>query len=117
MTRFFGLLLVGALAFSAVESARAADGQISDAQLASLGLGGMQKMSDTQGMAVRGKFVFSPLAITQIANIQYNALQGPLGTQAATLFATGTTFTASNLWRLYTTTRKMKGFPTDSTNG
>jgi len=92
MTRIFGLLLVGAIAFSAVESTRAADGQISDAQLAGLGLGGMQKMSDAQGMAVRGKFVFSPIAILQIATIQYNALQGPLGPQAAGLFATGTAF-------------------------
>jgi hypothetical protein len=31
-------------------------GEISDAQLASLGLGGMQSLSDAQGEQIRGKF-------------------------------------------------------------
>lgn len=40
-------------------SAHAGDGAVSQDTLASFGLGGMQKMSDTEGKAVRGKFAFA----------------------------------------------------------
>jgi len=91
MTRLFAMML--AVAFVAVlsTSARADEGQISQAQLAELGLGGMEMVSDEQGEQIRGKFVFSPAAIIQLQTATFNALAGPLGPTAAGLFAQGQT--------------------------
>jgi len=58
MTRIFSLVVIIAACLLASTQSSANDGQISDAQLKSLGLGGMTKMSDTQGMQVRGKFLW-----------------------------------------------------------
>ncbi len=47
--------LTAATAVSAAEP-----GQIPEAQLAELGLGGMEVMSDAEGEEIRGKFLFGP---------------------------------------------------------
>jgi len=39
-------------------------GQISDAQLAALGLGGMQRVTDIEGQQVRGRFLGRHIQIT-----------------------------------------------------
>jgi hypothetical protein len=53
------LLSVAALVVFAVAPAMAGDGHVSHQSLAKMGLSGMQVMSDSQGMAVRGQFAIA----------------------------------------------------------
>lgn len=85
MTRIFSLMLAGVLAFSAVEATRAADGQISDAQLSALGLGGMQKMTDAQGTQIRGKFLWATTPGSTAFNTFFQL--AAVNPQAAAIFA------------------------------
>ena len=78
MKRNLGLVLVAAIAFAFVGSLGADEGQVSDAALAELGLGGMQKMSDKQGEQIRGKWFYSTLPGSTALNtyLQLNATGG-----------------------------------------
>jgi hypothetical protein len=60
MKNVLKIALVLAVAFAALGASSAVaapvqDGQVSDAMLAGMGLSGMERLSDEQGMAVRGK--------------------------------------------------------------
>jgi hypothetical protein len=85
------LIAVAAVAvFACASQAQAAEpqGQISDAQLAELGLGGMQTLSDDQWETIRGKFLFGPRtarAILNSFNGQNNANAKRLGALTAIL--------------------------------
>jgi hypothetical protein len=63
---FVSLVVVGLIAVSS-QSARADQGQISQAQLAEFGLGGMEMVSDSQGEQIRGKFLWNLGANTTYA--------------------------------------------------
>jgi hypothetical protein len=53
------LLSVAALVVFAVAPAMAGDGRVPQQSLAKMGLSGMQTMSDSQGMAVRGQSAYA----------------------------------------------------------
>src|SRR5580704_8099836 len=53
------LLSVAAVVVLAAAPAMAGDGRVSHQSLAKMGLAGMQTMSDSQGMAVRGQFAIA----------------------------------------------------------
>ena len=92
ITRIFALLTAVALVLVASTSVRADEGQISDAQLAELGLGGMEMVSDAQGEQIRGKFLFGPAFTTNLF-IQIQAQLTPsVGPVAAQNFAASTFF-------------------------
>jgi hypothetical protein len=78
-------MLVVALLLVA-NTAGAADGQIPDDTLAQFGLGGAEVVSDAQGEEIRGKFLFGPTFIGQVALLIYNANPSPATAHAADRF-------------------------------
>ncbi len=89
---------VAVVALFCATSVEAGEGQVSQSQLAELGLGGMELMTDAEGEEVRGKFIFGPqttLGILSIASDQgagTNGLIGLLGIMLATNDVTRATF-------------------------
>lgn len=59
--------------------ALAGDGQISNAALARLGLGGMRPMSDSQGLAVRGQFAIAGSFSYVSGGTTYTLINQPVG--------------------------------------
>lgn len=60
MTRLLAIMVAAAVALAVTtteSTAYANDGQVSEAQLAELGLGSMQTVSDEEGQQIRGKFL------------------------------------------------------------
>lgn len=73
MKRLVEGMLVVALVVSAGAVASAADGQISEDTLAQFGLGGAEIVSDAQGEEIRGKWLFGPAFIVDVANLIYSS--------------------------------------------
>ena len=98
------ILVLAALAAVAVVGSTAQAGDIPGNVLAQMGLGGMQKMSDAQGMRIRGQGTASVLGIgasavlvspvlTAIDGDSYQASSGPI----TNALATGSSLTTSQV--------------------
>ncbi|HZZ72912.1 MAG TPA: hypothetical protein VFE24_11725 [Pirellulales bacterium] len=77
------LLALGLLCSSGSLFAQEAGGQVPGASLQQLGLGGMQSMSDEQGMQVRAKFILQVnllFVFRPSINIQQNVINGVVKT-------------------------------------
>jgi hypothetical protein len=90
MKKFVGLMCAVALVLVLSTSVRAADGQISDAELAQFGLGGAEVVSDMEGNQIRGKFLFGPNFQLSVANLIFFSRPSEATARAANVFVAST---------------------------